>query len=248
MNSKLKFTNRAPTDWKDLQNLVAEYLNIAGYKAITPYEIETVRGSIEIDVYIQSPYDLVKRIVCECKYWNTRVTKEKEHAFRTVVADCGAELGIIISKSGYQSGAIQAAQFSNVRLETWDTFLELIKDRWINNKLWSIKTMSAKILNYSDTYEYEAERLTKGEFLRYKTTCENIADAVELGLFIRKSDLINDTPIIRRFPLCKQSESIEYYLNELSPKLNNAQDILESLSVKPNNPERYLSIIKLYME
>ena len=48
MNSKLKFTNRVPTDWKDLQNLVAEYLNIAGYKAITPYEIETVVGDFTI--------------------------------------------------------------------------------------------------------------------------------------------------------------------------------------------------------
>ena len=147
---------------------MAEYLIVAGYRAITPCEIDTVRGKVEVDVCVEAPYDLVKRIICECKYWNTPVPKEKVHAFRTVVHDCGAELGIIISKEGYQSGAIEAAKFSNVRLETWDTFLELVKDKWIDNKLWSVKTMTAKIMNYRDTYEYEAERLTDEEYPRYK--------------------------------------------------------------------------------
>lgn len=244
----LKFTNRVPTDWKELQDLVAEYLIVAGYKAITPCEIDTVRGKVEIDVCIESPYDLVKRIVCECKYWSTPVTKEKVHAFRTVVHDCGAELGIIISKSGYQSGAIEAAKFSNVRLETWDTFLELVKDKWIDNKLWSIKTMTARVMNYRDAYEYEIERLTTEEFPHYMDTCKNIADIAEQGLLIRKSDLINGVDYIQRFPLYKQSKSVEHYLNELSNKLSKALDVFESLSVKPNKPNRYISTVKMSME
>ena len=244
----MKFTNRVPTDWKELQNFVAEYLIAAGYKAITPYEIDTARGKVEIDVCIESPYDLVKRIVCECKYWSTPVTKEKIHAFRTVVHDCGAELGIIISKSGYQSGAIEAAKFSNVRLETWETFLELIKDKWLDNKLWSIKTMTSRVMNYRDTYEYEVEKLTSEEVPRYKDTCQNIAHIAEQGLLVRKSDLINDTDFIKRFPLYRQSESIEHYLNELSSKLSEALDVLENLSVKPNKPDRYIATVKAYME
>lgn len=244
----MKFTNRVPSDWKELQDLVAEYLVAAGYKAITPYEIDTVRGKVEIDVSIESPYDLVKRIVCECKYWSTPVTKEKVHAFRSVVHDCGAELGIIISKSGYQSGAIEAAKFSNVRLETWDSFLELVKDKWIDNKLWPLKTMTAKIMNYRDTYEFEAERLTDEEYPRYKDTCSNITDFVEQGLLVRKSDLLNGSDFIQRFPLYRQSGSIEHYLNELSNKLKEALDILESLSVKPNKPNRFLSTVRSFME
>lgn len=244
----MKFTNRVPTSWKGLQDLVAEYLIVAGYRAITPCEIDTVRGKVEVDVCVESPYDLVKRIVCECKYWNTPVPKEKVHAFRTVVHDCGAELGIIISKAGYQSGAIEAAKFSNVRLETWDTFLELVKDKWIDNKLWSVKTMTAKIMNYRDTYEYEAERLTDEEYPRYKDTCTNITNFVEQGLLVRKSDLLNGSDFIQRFPLYRQSESIEHYLNELSNKLKEALDILESLSVKPNKPNRFLSTVRSFME
>lgn len=244
----MKFTNRVPTNWKELQDFVAEYLIVAGYRAITPCEIDTVRGKVEVDVCVESPYDLVKRIVCECKYWSTPVTKEKVHAFRTVVHDCGAELGIIISKSGYQSGAIEAAKFSNVRLETWDTFLELVKDKWLDNKLWSIKTMTARVMNYSDTYEYEAERLTREEVRCYKDTCQNIADISKQGLLVRKSDLINDTDILTSFPLYQKSECIEEYINKLSDKLSEALDVLESLSVKPNKPNRYMSTVKAFME
>lgn len=162
--------------------------------------------------------------------------------------DCGAELGIIISKSGYQSGAIEAAKFSNVRLETWETFLELVRDKWLDNKLWSIKTMTARVMNYSDTYEYEVERLTSEEVLRYKDTCQNIAPIAEQGLLVRKSDLINDTDFIKGFPLYRQSESIQHYLNELSSKLSKALNVLESLSVKPNKPDRYIATVKACME
>lgn len=118
----MKFTNVVPTDWKDLQNLVAEYLTFAGYKAITPQTIDTARGEVEIDVYVESPNELVKKVLFECKFWKTPVTKEKIHAFRMVVQDSGAELGLLISKNGYQSGAIEAAKYSNVRLETWESF------------------------------------------------------------------------------------------------------------------------------
>ena len=248
MNIKLKFTNRVPTNWKELQDLVADYLITAGYKAITPYEIDTVRGKVEIDVCIESPYDLVKRIICECKYWSTPVTKEKVHAFRTVIYDCGAELGIIISKSGYQSGAIEAAKFSNVRLETWETFLALIQDKWIDNKLWSIKTMTARVMNYRDTYEYEIERLTREEIPLYKDTCQNIASTIQESLMVRKCDLINDTDSIKKFPLYMQSDNIEDYLNKLFNKLSGALNVLENLSVKPNKPNRYIVTVKAYME
>lgn len=124
----------------------------------------------------------------------------------------------------------------------------MVRDKWLDNKLWSIKTMTARVMNYRDTYEYEAERLTSEEVLRYKDTCQNIAHIAEQGLLVRKSDLINDTDFIKRFPLYRQSESIEHYLNESSSKLSEALDVLESLSVKPNKPDRYIATVKAYME
>ena len=110
------FINDPPKTWVDLQNYVCRLLNEAGYKATSPCDIETVRGSVEVDVLVESPDELVKKIICECKFWNTPVPKEKVHAFRTVVGDTGASLGLLISKTGFQSGAIEAANLSNVSL------------------------------------------------------------------------------------------------------------------------------------
>lgn len=244
----MKFTSRNPESWKQLQDFAAEYLTVAGYTAITPHEIDTVRGKVEVDVYVEAPYELVKHIVCECKYWNTPVTKEKIHAFRTVVHDSGAELGIIISKSGYQSGAIEAARFSNVRLETWDSFLNIITDRWLDNKLWAIKTMAARIMSFNDPYTYESERLSAEEYTAYKKACLSTSSITEQCLLVRKSDLINDTSTLERFLIRQQYNDIEQYLDDISQKLEIALEVLEKLTIKPEKPNRFISTMKVFME
>lgn len=243
----MKFTNREPNNWKELQDFVAEYLSTAGYKASTPYEIDTARGKVEVDVYIESPYELVKHIVCECKYWSTPVTKEKIHAFRAVVQDIGAELGIIISKNGYQSGAIEAANYSNVRLETWDSFLRIIENRWIDNQLWTVKTMAARVMSFADEYDYQSECLTKVEYQNYKTACKSVSSINEQCLLIRRSDLINNSTLLARFSIDQQFVDIEQYLNHLKTKLQEALEVLEKLSVKPDKPHQYISTMKMYM-
>lgn len=242
------FTHRQPKTWQDLQNLTAEYLTVAGYTAITPCELNTARGKVEVDVYVEAPYELVKHIICECKYWGTPVTKEKIHAFRTVVHDCGAELGIIISKNGYQSGAIEAATFSNVRLETWESFLKIIMDKWIDKRLWSIKVLTARVMSYSDGYTYKSEELTAEEYPLYKHACKSVLTSTNQCMLILKSDLLNDSPILDRFAIQQHYQDIETYLNEFYKKLQEALEILEKLSVRPDKPDRFISIMKMYME
>lgn len=244
----MKFTHSQPKTWHELQNLTAEYLSVAGYKAITPYELITARGKVEVDVYVEAPYELVKHIICECKYWRTPITKEKIHAFRTVVHDCGAELGIIISRNGYQSGAIEAAAFSNVRLETWESFLSIIMDKWIDNRLWAIKVMAARVMSFSDPFTYRYEELTSEEYPLYQHACNSALNTTEQCMLILKSDLLNDDSILDRFAIKKQYQDIETYLNELSKKLQEALEILEKLSIKPDKPDRFISTMKMYME
>ena len=105
----MKITSDIPSDWKDLQNKVCKFLNEAGYESESPKTIKTVRGDVEVDVFSISNDELIKQFICECKFWNTPVPKEKIHAFRTVVHDSGSMVGIFISKNGYQSGAYEAA-------------------------------------------------------------------------------------------------------------------------------------------
>lgn len=93
----MKITNYVPTnDWQALQNQVSKFLNEARYSAETEKVIYTVRGDIEVDVFVTSKYEMLNQFICECKCWNTIVPQEKIHAFRTVVSDSGSMLGIFI--------------------------------------------------------------------------------------------------------------------------------------------------------
>ena len=65
----------------------------------------------------------------ECKYWNSRVTKEKVMALKSIVDDCGADRGLIVSKMGFQSGAIRASTKTNITLTSIEELREYIDDK-----------------------------------------------------------------------------------------------------------------------
>ena len=52
----------------------------------------------------------------ECKRWRRRVTKLHVLALREIVADVGADRGILLSEVGFQSGAVEAAKLTNVHV------------------------------------------------------------------------------------------------------------------------------------
>lgn len=122
---------RLPNNWRDLQDQVAQILQECGFETEVEKRINTVRGTVDIDVFAE---DLSQKpsviYLCECKHWQSTVPKSVVHAFRTVVSDFGANWGFIISSAGFQSGAYNAAEHSNVRLLTWEEFQELFVDRW----------------------------------------------------------------------------------------------------------------------
>ena len=150
-------TNETPNSWKDLQDKVCKYLNQAGYHAVSPKTIETVRGSVEVDVIVTSDDELLKQFVCECKYWENPVPKEKIHAFRTVVQDSGSMLGLFISKNGFQKGAIEAASCSNVILKDWKGFLDLLANQWLKNRSEEVLRLSYPLSVYTDPLDVPAD-------------------------------------------------------------------------------------------
>src|SRR6266851_2396647 len=113
--------DREPEDWRELEAFVQQMFAEMGCTAEVRRTIETVRGEVNIDVYVEDPTGTPAHIyLCECKHWTKAVPKTVVHAFRTVVADFGANRGFLISNAGFQSGAYEAAQKSNVELVTWD--------------------------------------------------------------------------------------------------------------------------------
>lgn len=124
--------HKLPKNWEDLQQKVAEIFVEIGYKTEIGKDIETVRGTINIDVFSvdenQSPNIVY---LCECKHWERRVPKTIVQAFRTVVQDFGANFGIIISKRGFQKGAYDAARNTNINLVDWFGFQEMFEEKWL---------------------------------------------------------------------------------------------------------------------
>ena len=163
----MKITNSYPVDWIDLQNKVCKLLNEAGYHAESPKEIDTVRGTVEVDVLATSKMELVKQFICECKFWNTSIPKKEIHAFRTVVNDSGSMLGIFISKAGYQSGAYEAAYCSNVLLKDWEGFINLIEKQWILTQTVRIKKIAQPLSVYTDPCDVPFEKLSNEEREKY---------------------------------------------------------------------------------
>lgn len=105
-----------PENWKEMEKSVAQILSASGMDAEIQKTINLARGAVTVDVYAQPKKSLYGPIICECKYWNTAVPQEKVFAFSRVVGDSGASLGLLISRFGFQEGAINAARYSNIKL------------------------------------------------------------------------------------------------------------------------------------
>ena len=72
----------------------------------------------QIDVYWEYEKDGVKhRVAIECKNYNRRVFKEKVCALNGVLIDLDGVEGIMVSKKGFQRGAIQYAKAYGISLK-----------------------------------------------------------------------------------------------------------------------------------
>ncbi len=120
-----------PSDWKDLQQKIADIFSDSGYSDVeVEKNVVGVRGKAEIDVYAKNGKDIY---LCECKNWNSAVPQSVVQTFRTIVQDIGANKGFIVSRKGFQSGAKVAAENTNISLMNWYEFQSEMEDTWIDN-------------------------------------------------------------------------------------------------------------------
>jgi len=127
-------TNTSPDNWKDLQNEVGEILSQCGFTVEVEKKVTTARGEAELDVYAE---EIIKgrkyTIICECKFWKSKIPQSIIHGFRTILSDTGANKGYIICLKGFQSGSVKAANFTNLDLVTWEEFQSAFCNSWIEN-------------------------------------------------------------------------------------------------------------------
>lgn len=104
-------------NWKDYQEKAAEFFRSLGLDAKTDVTIQGARTKHDVDVLVKSHHaGFEVTWIVECKYWKSKVSKLHVLALREIVNDTGADRGILLAEEGFQSGAIEAANLTNVQV------------------------------------------------------------------------------------------------------------------------------------
>jgi len=106
-------------EWYEFQETICSHFNSIGARAETNVKVQGTRTTHDIDILVKTKYlgqDLLW--VVEAKKWKSKVNKLQVLGLRTIIDDIGSDKGFIISENGFQSGAIEAAENTNVRLIT----------------------------------------------------------------------------------------------------------------------------------
>jgi restriction system protein len=150
-----------PKDWRELQISVHRLLSEIGLTAEIEKKVKTPRGEVEIDVWAvdENSVDQIQYVV-ECKNWATAVTQTIVHSFTTVMHETGGNIGFIVAKSGFQSGAIDYIQSTNIigltYLELQQRYVELWWKKWFVLKIGS--TTDA-LIQYTEPINSRRERI-----------------------------------------------------------------------------------------
>lgn len=105
--------------WRQYQEDAAEFFRSLGLEAATDVSVTGVRTAHDVDVLVRSHhvgFDVTW--IVECKRWSTPVTKLHVLALREIVADTGSDRGILLCEVGFQSGAVEAANLTNIQLSS----------------------------------------------------------------------------------------------------------------------------------
>jgi hypothetical protein len=149
-----------PVDWRALQNSATQILSESGFEARSDVDIPLARGRVRVDVLARDPSATPPATyICECKLWHRAVPKHVVHSFRTVIADAGAHRGFLISSVGFQDGAREAAQHSNIDLVTWSEFQQLFAERWFRTFMVpTLIELGEPLLQYTEPINSRIER------------------------------------------------------------------------------------------
>ena len=141
------------------------------------------------------------------------------HVFRTVVQDSGASLGLLISQAGFQSGAIEAANLSNVRLMTWNEFTDIIADKWTLTRLKQLKKESVPLSEYTSPLHFPFDDLKDEDVGRYLKACDKYRPLRTTCWEITRKDLKGNDSLTDFWYKGSEFTTIESYLNFLSDQV-----------------------------
>lgn len=111
----------SPTEFEkycfNILKCYAEKENLKEFSIIHNKKIESRDGIYQIDIYAEFTALNVKfRVITECKRYTNSIGREKIVVLADKVKSIGAQKGILISTSGFQSGAIKYAKEHGITL------------------------------------------------------------------------------------------------------------------------------------
>lgn len=120
-----------PASWQDLQFGVQRIFRNLGLNAEVEVDLETPRGSVNVDVLATDIRSLDKiTYIVECKNWGNTIPQSVVHSFTTVMHETGANIGFIISKRGLQQGAKRYTKNTNIIGMTYLEFQQRYFEAW----------------------------------------------------------------------------------------------------------------------
>ena len=141
-----KIFDDEPETWQDLERLILQAFSEMGYDA-QKGRLDTARGKVEIDVIARSNDSALPSLtLCECKFWNRKVSQDVIHSFRTTCSDAGANQGLVISKCGFQRGAEEKRNFTNIKTLTFLDFQERYFEEWKKSAFVTLVRMRDEIM------------------------------------------------------------------------------------------------------
>ncbi|MES5869071.1 restriction endonuclease [Bacillus cereus group sp. RP32] len=224
-------------DWKGYQEEVAKLFRSLGCKAEIEKSIKGARAEHEVDVWVNfKKYGLDNNWIVECKFWNSRVPKEKVQALKSIVEDIGADKGIIITEVGFQSGAIASSGYTNIELMTFEQFSESVQQEIEENFIKRFEEKAENLLlrthDFMTTKVVSQNRVESFPKLGVPSDFfENIGDLtlIERGL---KSAKRNEFPAAISFDRAKSEVVVAKDMEELLQMTGKIIDELEHVIIE----------------
>jgi hypothetical protein len=220
-------------DWKEYQEKAASFFRDLGLEADTDVRFAGVRTTHDIDVLVKSHhvgFDVTW--VVECKRWRNPVSKLHVLALREIVSDVGADRGILLSESGFQSGAVEAAKLTNVQLTSLADMQNTAKADILSMK---VREFYDVVVDLKARYWAipKATRVTVGlrpESGGYGYSANVVLDIVEsiASKALRGTYPIEVDPFYRHSTpsLPEQFDSLEEVLSALRPHVSHADELI----------------------
>ena len=111
----------SPTEFEEycmkILNGYAEKENLKDFNIDHNVKLTASDGIYQIDIYAHFvAMGVVFKVLCECKQYKRPVGRDKVSELQSKILSLGANKGILLSTSGFQSGAIQYAKKHGIAL------------------------------------------------------------------------------------------------------------------------------------